>query len=235
MDNVVRVQCLVRSGTLSNPACLRDSQGEMAFKCAGREMVKANLFELCVLSPYLRALFDDSDKQKGFVIDATDFHAADITNIVELLHSFDQVAVHTCISKELPGEGEAHNNTFNLSAIEWPCGFIRFAHKYEIKMVLELCKWSINKNPILGEILAYDAISPDDATWAGPSVVEYLVKQQVGEHYGLKKQASYFMDKAGDANREDANYIDTLSSPLMYKVLQRFTALLSSNVAPKFG
>ena len=31
----------------------------------------------------------------------------------------------------------------------------------------------------MDEILAYDAISPDDATWAGDSVVDHLVKQQM--------------------------------------------------------
>ena len=170
----------------------------MIFKCASGELVKAKLFELSVLSPYLRGLFDDSDKDTGCVIDATDFHAADVQSIVDLLHSFDQVAVHTCINKvtisnvdptvaELPEETEQKSTNFNLNFIEWPNALIRFVHKYEINMVLELCKWSINKDPDpdIGEIIAYDAISPDDASWAGPDVVNLLVKQQVAEHHGL--------------------------------------------------
>ena len=88
--------------------------------------------------------------------------------------------------------------------------------------------YSADPDPDIGEIIAYDAISPDDASWAGPNVVNLLVKQQVAEHHGLHTEGSYLIDKDG------GKLISELSPALMYKLLDRFTALLPEESAPKF-
>jgi len=194
---------------------LAESKATIAFRCANGELVQARRFEMCVLSAHLRMLLDEFGSANLDLIDASDFEAQDVQDIIVLLHAFNKVAVDTCVDKISASDG-AVPECFNLSKIVWPHDLVRFAHKYEIPLILELCKFSLNKVQDVREIVAYDAISPENSDWAGPAVIDFLMRLQLEEFADFEKDGPV-----------EGRVIPRLSPALMYRVLQRCTERLA--------
>jgi hypothetical protein len=202
-----------------------DTRAELSFRCDDG-LVKARLYEMCVLSPYIRGLIDDCAKSaEGFIIDASDFCCEDVEIVVNLLHQWDKVVVHTCDntpsqqeSQQEPQQEEACDFFFNLSHRRLPGALVKFAHKYGIEQVLSLCRMSVNRCPDICEIILIDGISLD-ASWAQPAVVDYLVKWHVDEHSN---------------SRPNVKLIPKLSSALMFRVLESVTLCSKNSHLPSF-